>query len=90
MKTSFQRILGINLAIVLGLAVVLRLLNRGRESEIGFLMLMAMAMAGHLLILLVLALTSYPPEIRRTYWLSLLLVLLIGFGACFAGAFIPL
>lgn len=87
---SSQRILGLNLAIVLGLAVVLRLLNRGRESELGFMMLMAMGIAAHLLILLILALTSHPPATRSSYWLSLLLVLLIGFGACVAGGSISL
>ena len=48
MKTPFQRIAAINLAVVLGMAVVLRLLNRGRESELGFLIMMAFALGIHL------------------------------------------
>ena len=46
MKTPFQRIAAINLAIMLGLAVVLRLLNRGHESELSFLLMMAIALGG--------------------------------------------
>ncbi|MDQ2771526.1 MAG: hypothetical protein M3Y54_13635 [Bacteroidota bacterium] len=90
MKTPFQRIAAINLAIILGLAVLLRLLNRGQESELGFVLMMAFALGIHLFILLGLALTSKIPETTRAYWLSLLLVLLIGFGACMAGGSISL
>jgi hypothetical protein len=46
MKTPFQRILGMNLGIMLALAVALRLLNRGRESELGFVIMMAFALGG--------------------------------------------
>ena len=90
MKPSFQRIAGLNLAVVLATAITLRLLNQGRESEIGFVLLMAMAIAAHSLILTILALTSHPPENRSNYWLSLLLVWLLGFGACAAGSSITL
>ncbi len=90
MKTSFQRILGINLAIVLGLALVLRLLNRGRESEIGFLLLMAIAIAVQLLANIGLAFSASDKSQRQAHWLSVLLVLLVGFGTCAAGASITL
>lgn len=86
MKTPFQRIIGYNLGLVLLVAVGLRLLNQGPESGIGFALLMALAIAALLVINLVLALVSRTAEQKRAHWLSMLLVLLIGFGACFAGA----
>ncbi|MBF9221070.1 hypothetical protein [Hymenobacter ruricola] len=86
MKTPFQRILGINLGIMLALAVALRLLNRGRESDMGFVIMMALVLGVHLFVLLLAALFSKSSENTRAYWLSLLLVGLIGFGACLAGA----
>ena len=54
----------------------MRLLNRGRDSNYGFLLLMALGLAVHLAALLGLALGSSVPERKRAYWLSLLLVLL--------------
>ena len=86
MKTTFQRILAYNLTITLLLAVGLRLLNRGRDSSLGFLLLMALGLAVQVAALLGLALGSRVPERKRAYWLSLALVMLIGFGACAVGA----
>ena len=86
MKTTFQRILAYNLTITLLLAVGLRLLNRGQNSSLGFLLLMALGLAVQVAALLGLALGSRVPERKRAYWLSLALVMLIGFGACAVGA----
>ena len=86
MKTPFQRILSYNLGITLLMAVVLRLVNRGRESTYGFLFLLALGLVVHWLVLLILAIASKAPERKRAYWLSLALVMLIGFGACMVGA----
>ena len=88
MKTKFQRILGYNLAIVLGLAVVLRLFNRGHEW--GFIMVMALAILLMFLANALLATDSDTTEERQAYLLSALLVVLIGFGACYAGAAVPI
>lgn len=90
MKPTFQRILLVNLGILLLLAVVLRLLNQGTESGIGFAIMMAFLIIAQLFVNVIKALTAGLPEERRAYWLSTLLVLLIGFGTCVAGAAIPL
>jgi hypothetical protein len=84
MKTQFQRILSYNLAIMLGLAVVLRLFNWGNES--GFIMVMALAIFLTFLANALIATLSDTAEEQQAYFLSALLVLLIGFGACYVGA----
>lgn len=85
MKSPFQRIIGINLAILLAVAVVLRLLYRGPDSGLGYMFMMALAIALQLLMNLIAAFGAHK-ENRQAHWLSVLLVLLIGFGACVAGA----
>ena len=91
MKPSFQRIAGLNLSIVLATAVVLRLVSPAGPAAMNmFSAYMTGAIFLHSLVLLVLALTNSPPETRSSYWLSLLLVLLVGVGACRAGASISL
>jgi hypothetical protein len=89
MKTKFQRILGYNLAILLGLAVVLRLFNRG-NNELGFIMLMAVAILLTFLANALIAMLSDKAEERQAYLLSALLVVLIGFGACYTGTVLPI
>lgn len=90
MKTPFQRILGLNLAIILVAAVVLRLLNRGRESVFGFALTMALVIASLFFINALLGAMLDTKEKKQAHWLSALLVLLVGFGACMAGASIRL
>lgn len=90
MKTPFQRIVVYNLATLSLLAVALRLLNQGTESGIGFALMMAFLIVGQLFVTVIKALSAALPEERRAYWLSSLLVLLIGYGTCVAGAAIPL
>lgn len=84
MKTPYQRIVGINLAVVLLLAVIIKFVYRHDSLE--FMYAMALALVGQLFVVMFFASLSHTPGIQQAYWLSALLVLLIGFGTCCAGA----
>lgn len=90
MKTPFQRILGLNLAILLTLAVALRLVNRSGEGVIVFAIELAVLIGFMMFVNLGFGMVSNTKEEKRAHWLSFFLVLLIGFGACAGGASIRL
>lgn len=85
MKTPLPRIAGLNLAVMLLLAVGLRFIYR--HDALGFTFGMTLTIIGQLVVIAFLATVSHTPGMQQAYWLSALLVLLIGFGACFAGSF---
>ncbi|WP_345238585.1 hypothetical protein [Hymenobacter saemangeumensis] len=90
MKSTFQRILLVNLVVLLVLAVAMRLLNQGSESGLAFMIMMAGIIALQFFINALFGAVSDSREARQGHWLSALLVLLVGFGACFGGLHIPL
>ena len=86
-KSLFQRIIGGNLLLVLGLAGGLRLLIRSEYTRdiSGYGVVMALGVVSLTLLNLVGALLTRNSVRRRAYLLGALVVLLIGFGACAAG-----
>ena len=84
MQSNFTRVLIYNLLAVLVLTVAVRLIVRESDA-LGFAIVLAIMLAGQMLTNLVLALVSTDAERKRGHWLSLLLVLLVGFGACYVG-----
>jgi multicomponent K+:H+ antiporter subunit F len=88
-KPTFGRIVRNNLFIVLGAAVVLGMV--AQFSVEGALMLFGLFYLGQALVNFILAFTrlgSKPGEVGAApYFLSMLLVLIIGFGAC-SGLFV--
>lgn len=87
MKKPFHRILAVNLGVLLGIALVLRILIR-EEYVYGI------SSYGALMVLTILALTlanltgavlTAKSDWRRAFLLSTLLVLLIGLGVCAVG-----
>lgn len=82
MKTPFQRVLGYNLIIMLLIALAVSLPRGSMNTRLGLAMGSAAIFAFIFAVNLGLAIFSATPEARRAHWLSLLLVLLIGFGTC--------
>ncbi|GAA4382812.1 hypothetical protein [Hymenobacter koreensis] len=87
MEPHTKRVLGGNLLLLLVGAVLLRLFNSGSgEAGLGFLILMALFILMLLLINLCAAIATSQRGHRKDYLLGMLLVLLVGFGTCFATA----
>ncbi|WP_400190552.1 hypothetical protein [Hymenobacter sp. B81] len=86
MEPHTRRVLSYNLLALLLGAGGLRLLNQGRDAGLGFLIFMALLVL--LLLLLNLAGIILVRERKRRldFVLGLLLVLLVGFGACLGTA----
>ena len=82
MKTPFQRVLGYNLIIMLLIAAAVCLPHGSMNDRLGLSMLSAIIFAFIFCVNIGLAIFSATAEARRAHWLSLLLVLLIGFGTC--------
>jgi hypothetical protein len=82
MKSIFRRVLGFNLLIMLLLAVGMTLPRGSINTRLEFIIGSALIFALIFTFNLGLAIFSTTPEARRAHWLSLLLVLLIGFGTC--------
>ena len=87
MKRPFQRIFSMNLGILLGIALILRMLIREEYifSISGYGILMALTVIALALVNLAGAVLTPQSEHRRAFLLSALLVLLIGLGVCAAG-----
>ena len=86
-RSAFQRIVGLNLAILVVLSAVLRLVNRGSDGTFAYMLGMAVLILFMMLLNAGLALgRNTSKEYQQAHWLSCLLVLLIGFGLCGAGA----
>lgn len=81
MKTPFQRILGINLVLML-LVVIVALLPRGMNNRLGAVIISAGAFVVLFIINAGFAVFSETAEEKRAHLLSLLLLFLIGFGNC--------
>ena len=89
MKASFSRILGINLVIILGVAVALRIYDDGSQNGIeGFDFVMGLAFAIFLQFFLnaLFGQMARSEAVKQSFWTAALVTLLIGFGACVGGS----
>ena len=84
-RSVLQRIVGLNLAILVVSAAVLRLANSGNEGGFTYALEMAILIGVMLLVNVGFGFNSATKAERQAHWLSFLLVLLIGFGLCGAG-----
>lgn len=84
-NSPFLRILGFNLLALLLAALVLRLLNLDKESAKNYVGWMAIGIVVQMLVNVGMAFTAHETAAKQAHWLSVLLVLLIGFGACAGG-----
>ena len=82
-RSVLQRIVGLNLAILVVLAALLRLADQ--NGGYLYAAVMAALISFMSLVNAGFGLTSAPKAERQAHWLSVLLVLLIGFGLCGAG-----
>ena len=90
-RSVLQRIAGLNLAVLVVAAAVLRLVNRGSDSTFLYMLEMVVLILFMMLLNADLALgRNTSKEHQQAHWLSCLLVLLIGFGLCGAGTFVEL
>lgn len=84
------KIAGINLLILLTYSALIRLVNgRGEGQAMGILMMSAFAVGLHVFICAVIGATFYGEknkELRRAWFLSMGIVLLIGFSTCLGNA----
>ncbi|GGF21467.1 hypothetical protein [Hymenobacter cavernae] len=81
MESFTKRVLVFNLLILIGTAAFLRLIMRGSEASLGFVISMAFAIL--LLVFLNLIGAAFSKGHSKDFMLGALLVLLIGFGTCF-------
>jgi hypothetical protein len=85
--TDLKKIVGINLAILLGYGILARLADSGsgHDKGLGFMVLMASAVVLHVVVnvigAIILFIGKKSPE-GRAFLLSALLVAIIGFSAC--------
>lgn len=95
-QSPFARVLTINLLVLLGYAIACKLFaaySGGNEEQMFFVILMAMALALHVVVALLAALflkVGGKRDASLGFLASALLVLLIGTGVCFGGAAIPI
>lgn len=82
MKTPCQRVLGYNLIIMLLIAAATTLPRGSTDAQLWLAVVSVSLFVCIFLVNTGLAIFSDSAEARRAYWLSLLLVLLIGFGTC--------
>lgn len=90
MKASFQLILGANLVIILGLAVVLRIQDNDSPIEgkgAGFVISLAVSIFIQFFVNSLFGLIAHTSKTRQNFFLAALLTLLIGFSACIGGTF---
>lgn len=84
-KASFPRILGINLAIILGTGVALRILDKGSQHEVeglGFIIQFGFAIFAQFFLNTLLGLIVRSEATKQSFWTAALVTLLIGFGTC--------
>ena len=82
MKTPFQRIVGINLIVMLLVALATSLPRGSMNTRLGFSMVSAGIFVFIAFVNIGFAIFGSTPQARQAHWLSLLLALLIGFGNC--------
>jgi hypothetical protein len=90
MKASFSRILIVNLVLILGVAVVLRIPDEGPQNKVeglGFVIRLAFAIGFQFFLNALLGLIARSQAVRQSFWTAALVTLLIGFGACVGGSF---
>ena len=89
MKATFSRILGINLALTLGTAVVLRIHHENPQNRfvvLGFTIGLAYTIVAQFFLNGLLGLIACSEATKQNFWMAALVTLLIGFGACVGGA----
>lgn len=82
MKSPFQRIISINLVVLLGLTILAYLSSKGSEKDSAFEITLGFGIILIQFLNLVGAASSARAESRRGFWLSFWLMFLIGFGTC--------
>ena len=80
----YSRVIGFNLLVLLLAVISIRLLNR--HDEIGYALIVAVAIAVQLFVNLLFTIFHDDSDARLAHLLSIPLLLLIGFGACMGGA----
>lgn len=94
MKASFSRILAINLFILLGVAVALRIYDKASFDDassngiegFAFTMGFAFAIFAQFFANGLLGLIARSETVKQSFWTAALVTLLIGFGACVGGS----
>jgi hypothetical protein len=89
---SLARIAGINLLVLLGYSILIRLLNGGgghNDGAMGILLMSAFAVGLHVVICLIVTAVEYgnkAKELGRAWLLSSGVVLVVGFSTCLGNA----